>query len=187
MLLAHFGIAVFIVGVTTVSGFQRENDVRMEIGDTTSVAGYDVRMESIEQIRGPNYNASRATLTVTSGGQPVATIAPERRVYTASGQSMTEVAIDRSLLRDVYVALGDPVDGKSWSVRVYHKPLVNWIWLGCLLMAFGGVLAVTDRRYRGKVRVDSPAATPSAAPAGGGIGGRPVAARVAGTTRSAAS
>ncbi len=152
MVLAHFGVAVFVVGVTVVSGFQSENDVRMEPGDTANVAGYQVRLDKVEDFRGPNYEASRATLTITQDGKRVATVTPDRRVYNVSRQPMTEVAIDRGLLRDVYIALGDPVSATAWSVRLHHKPFVNWIWIGCVLMALGGFLAVLDRRYR-KVRV----------------------------------
>ena len=148
MLLAHFGVAVFIVGVTVVSGFQSENDVRMEIGDTAKVAGYEMRLDKVEEIRGPNYVASRAALSVTRDGALVSILTPERRVYNVSRSPMTEVAIDRGLTRDVYIALGDPVGAGAWSVRLHHKPFVNWIWIGCVLMALGGVLAVLDRRYR---------------------------------------
>ena len=153
---------MFIVGVTVVSGFQSETDVRMEPGDTASVAGYQVRLDKIEDFSGPNYEASRATLTITQNGKLVATVMPDRRVYNVSRQSMTEVAIDRSLLRDIYIALGDPVSATAWSVRLHHKPFVNWIWLGCMLMALGGLLAVMDRRYR-KVRVHASQQTRSGA------------------------
>ena len=170
MLLAHFGVAVFIVGVTVVSGFQSEIDVRMELGDTATVAGYQMRLDKIDEVRGPNYKAQRATLSISQGGKPIATLTPDRRVYNVSGSPMTEVAIDRGLLRDVDVALGDPVSATAWSVRLHHKPFVNWIWIGCVLMALGGGLAVLDRRYR-KVRVRSagaaPAARPTPMPAGG--------------------
>jgi cytochrome c-type biogenesis protein CcmF len=162
MLLAHLGVAVFIVGVTVVSGFESENDVRMEVGDTATVAGYQVRLEKIEDVQGPNYQASRATLSLMRDGKLVATARPDRRVYNVSRSPMTEVAIDRGLLRDVYIALGDPVSATAWSVRLHHKPFVNWIWIGCVLMALGGLLAVMDRRYR-KVRVDWPAPLPAGA------------------------
>ena len=175
MVLAHFGIAVFIVGVTVVSGFQSENDVRMEVGDTASVAGYQMRLDKIEDVRGPNYESSRATIDVSRDGKTIATLLPDRRVYNVSRSPMTEVAIDRGLLRDVYVALGDPVSATAWSVRLHHKPFVNWIWIGCVLMALGGGLAVLDRRYR-KVRARSPApalATPPApSPKGAGVAAR---------------
>ncbi len=166
MLLAHFGVSVFIVGVTAVSGFQSEKDVRMEIGDTTTVAGYTVRLDALAQVKGPNYVASRATLSASRDGLAFTTLTPERRIYNVSRMPMTEVAIDRGIGRDLYVALGDPVSDTAWSVRVHHKPFVNWIWIGCVLMALGGLLAVLDRRYR-RVRVAAarPAApAPDAAP-----------------------
>ena len=174
MLMAHCGVAVFIVGVTVVSGFQSENDVRMEPGDTTSVAGYSLRLDNVVEVRGPNYVASRATLSVSHGARVMAPLMPERRIYNVSRMAMTEVAIDRGIGRDLYVALGDPVSGTAWSVRVHHKPFVNWIWGGCVLMALGGMLAVLDRRYRRQTR-----AAVEPAPAGHGAGttaasGRPL-------------
>lgn len=150
MLLAHFGVSVFIVGVTVVSGFQSENDVRMEPGETASVGGYRFQLEAINPITGPNYTAARATVTVTQDGAPVAVLYPERRIYTVSRMPMTEVAIDRGVRRDLYVALGEPVSATAWSIRLHHKPMVNWIWGGCVLMALGGFLAVLDRRYRAR-------------------------------------
>jgi len=123
----------------------------MEPGEHAALAGYDLQLLHVRDVRGPNYQASRATVTVRRGGPEgavIATLTPERRVYDVSRQPMTEVAIDRGFTRDFYVALGDPVDGTAWSVRLHHKPLVNWIWIGCLLMAGGGVLAVLDRKYR---------------------------------------
>ena len=148
MLLAHFGVAVFVFGVTMVGGFSSESDVRMEVGDVTAAGRYEVRMDGVRDIVGPNYQAVRATLLLTESGKPIATLHPERRVYNISRSPMSEIAIDRSLRRDVYVALGEPVSATAWSVRVHHKPFVNLIWLGCLLMAGGGLLAVLDRRYR---------------------------------------
>ncbi len=169
MLLAHFGVAVFVVGVTVVSGFNNEIDVRMEPGETATVGGHSFRMEAVRELRGPNYVASQATISVMRDGQPVSTLLPERRVYNVSRSPMTEVAIDRGFTRDLYVALGEPVSNTAWSVRVHHKPFVNWIWLGCLLMALGGLLAVLDRRYRAR-RGSLAEAAP--APAGAGPGPR---------------
>ena len=160
MLLAHGGVAVFIAGVTVVSGFQSENDVRMEPGDSAQVGGYTFRLDTIRPVEGPNYSSVRATLTVTRAGDTVATLYPERRIYKVSRMPMTEVAIDRGLDRDLYVALGEPVSSTAWSVRLHHKPLVNWIWIGCLLMALGGLLAVTDRRYRSRRRAAGKAGQP---------------------------
>ena len=165
MLLAHFGVSVFIVGVTVVSSFQSENDVRMEPGDTAAAGGHSFKLESVKQITGPNYSAHQARLTVSRDGRVVATLLPERRVYTVSRTAMTEVAIDRGVSRDLYVALGEPVSTTAWSVRLHHKPFVNWIWGGCVLMGLGGLLAVMDRRYR--ARVKAPASSTALSPASG--------------------
>ena len=164
MLLAHFGVAVFIVGVTAVGSFQSESDVRMEVGDTTRLAGYSLRLEQVQEVRGPNYVSARAVLSVSHDGQALTTLTPERRIYTVSRMPMTEVAIDRGVTRDLYVALGTPVSNTAWSVRVHHKPFVNWIWGGCVLMALGGVLAVLDRRYRVRRSAVAPAAVNNTAP-----------------------
>ena len=167
MLLAHFGVAVFIVGVTMVSGFQSETDVRMEVGDTASVAGFTFKLEGVTQVPGPNYTASRAVVSISRDGRAVATLSPERRVYTVRGMPMTEVGIDRGFTRDLYVALGDPVSATAWSVRLHHKPFVNLIWIGCLLMALGGLLAVLDRRYRRQ-----PVAAPEKTTPASGVGAK---------------
>jgi cytochrome c-type biogenesis protein CcmF len=156
MLLAHLGVAVFILGVTVVMSFQTEVDVRMEPGDTATVGGFQFRLEAVNPVRGPNYTAMRGTLTVKRGDQSVATLTPERRVYDVSRAPMTEVAIDRGVGRDLYIALGEPVSQTAWSVRLHHKPFVNWIWGGCVLMALGGFLAVMDRRYRARRNVVTP-------------------------------
>ena len=148
MLFAHVGVAVFVAGVTVVSGYQSESDVRMQVGETATVGGYVFTMQGVREVKGPNYVAAQASISVTRNGEPVTTLWPERRVYNVSRSAQTEVAIDRSLARDLYVALGEPVSPTAWSVRLHHKPLVNLIWLGCLLMAGGGMLAVLDRRYR---------------------------------------
>jgi len=150
MLLAHLGVSVFVLGVTVVSGFQSESDVRMTTGESTSAGGYTFTLQGVREIKGPNYVAAQASILVTHGDKPVTTMWPERRIYTVTRSPMTEVAIDRRLSRDLYVALGEPVSATAWSVRVHHKPLVNLIWLGCLLMAGGGFLAVLDRRYRSR-------------------------------------
>jgi cytochrome c-type biogenesis protein CcmF len=160
MLLAHFGIAVFVVGVTVVNGFQVEKDLRMEPGEVTQIAGMTVRFDGVSEKRGPNYTAARGTLTLTRGDRLLATLYPERRNYTVSRMPMTETAIDRGFTRDLYVSLGEPLSATAWSVRVYYKPLVGWIWGGCLLMALGGVLAVLDRRYRAQRRVSAAAPAP---------------------------
>ena len=148
MLLAHFGVAIFIIGVTAVRGFETEQDVRMQIGSVSQSGGYDFKMVSLQTIAGPNYAAVQGQFDVSKNGKPVTTLFPEKRIYTASQMPMTEAAIDSGLTRDLYVSLGEPINEKEWSVRIYHKPFIDWIWAGCFLMAFGGFIAITDRRYR---------------------------------------
>ena len=148
MLLAHCGVAVFIIGVTLVKGYETERDVRMAIGDTVAVGGYTFRFEGVENTTGPNYRAARGNVTVLQGEQTVRVMHPEKRIYNAQNMPMTEAAISTGLFGDLYVSLGEPVSDGAWSVRVYRKPFVTWIWGGCIIMALGGFLALSDRRYR---------------------------------------
>src|SRR5438309_2293588 len=147
MHLAHIGVAVFVAGITVVTGYQTEKDVKMQIGDSVSAGGYEFRLDNISELQGPNYQAVRADMRVTKGGELVTMMYPEKRSFTASQNVTSETAIDRSIFRDLYLSLGDQVEGGGWTVRVYHKPLVNWIWLGALMMAIGGAFAITDKRY----------------------------------------
>jgi cytochrome c-type biogenesis protein CcmF len=155
MHLAHVGIAVSIVGVTMVKNFEVERDVRMAPGDTISVGGYTFRFKGVGDVPGPNYRAARGEIELLKDGNVLRMMNPEKRTYFSSAMPMTEASIDPGLTRDVYVSLGDPLDGNdgAWSVRVYYKPFVDWIWGGALLMAIGGVLAASDRRYRLKSHV----------------------------------
>jgi cytochrome c-type biogenesis protein CcmF len=164
MLLAHVGVAVFVVGVTLVKGYEAEKDARMAPGDTLVLGGYAYRFDSVREVQGPNYVAARATITVTKGSTTVATLHPERRVYRVQEMPMTEAAIDNGTFRHLYVALAEPVGNDAWIVRVHYKPFVAWIWGGCVLMALGGILAATDRRYRALSRAQQSAAY-AAAPA----------------------
>jgi len=148
MLLAHLGVAVFVVGVTLVKGYESERDVRMSPGDTVELAGYVFRFDGVRDVNGPNYVAARADIHVSRGGRTVTRMHPEKRTYRVQNQPMTEAAIDPGFTRDLYVSLGDSVGPTSWIVRVQVKPFVDWIWGGCLLMALGGLLAASDRRYR---------------------------------------
>ena len=152
MHLAHIGIAVFVVGVALVNGYQTEKDVKMAPGDTVSVGGYTFRFNGVRPQPGPNYQALVGDVDLLRDGRVLRQLKPEKRHYFASTMPMTEAAIDSGLLRDVYVSLGEPIDRArpegEWAVRVYHKPFVGWIWGGCLIMALGGFLAASDRRYR---------------------------------------
>src|SRR3990167_311142 len=147
---AHLGVAIFIIGVTLVNGYETERDVRMEVGDTLREGGYEFRFNGATEIEGPNYMAAKGHMTVSKNGKLVTELYPEKRQYNASGMPMTEAAIDTGWLGDLYVSLGEPIPDSNgaWAVRVYIKPFVDWIWAGCLLMALGGVLAISDRRYR---------------------------------------
>ncbi len=149
MQLAHLGIAVFIIGVTLVKGYETERDVRMNVGDTLNAGGYVFRFDGVTEVQGPNYMAAQGLVTVRKDDKLLTVLHPEKRTYNASGMPMTEAAIRTGLLRDLYVSLGEPIpDTEAWAVRVYIKPFVDWIWAGCLLMALGGVMAISDRRYR---------------------------------------
>ena len=166
MQLAHLGIAVFVIGVTLVKGYETEKDVRMAPQDTVDVGGYTVRLLGVKDAVGPNYRASVGEVELSKDGKLLRTMHPEKRNYFSSAMPMTEAAIDTGLTRDVYVSLGEPVgvaDGTgAWSVRVHHKPFVDWIWGGCLLMALGGLVAASDRRYRIKSKITAAAKTPGA-------------------------
>jgi cytochrome c-type biogenesis protein CcmF len=148
MLLAHCGVGAFIIGVTLVRGFETEKDVRMMVGDTVEVGGYTFQLTGLDQVPGPNYESTRGHIQVTRNGRDIALLHPEKRFYPVQQMPMTEADMDSGLTRDLYVSLGEPVGGGAWVVRVYHKPFVDWIWGGAFLMAIGGVVAVTDRRYR---------------------------------------
>ncbi|HXR57151.1 MAG TPA: heme lyase CcmF/NrfE family subunit [Casimicrobiaceae bacterium] len=156
MLLAHLGVAVFIVGVTLVKGYEVERDVRLDVGQSIDVRGETYTFRGVSEQAGPNYDATVGTIDVTRSGKPVTTLTPQKRTFRASGQVMTEASIDWGVGGDRYVSLGEPVTDKgaagAWSVRIYVKPFVDWIWGGCLVMALGGFCAVADRRYRLAVR-----------------------------------
>jgi cytochrome c-type biogenesis protein CcmF len=158
MHIAHLGIAVFVVGVTMVGGFQDEKDVRMEPGDTVQVGGHEFKFMGVRDVAGPNYAAARGEFLVSKDGKPGRTLFPEKRTFRSSSMPMTNAAIDAGLTRDVYVSLGEPLEGKAWAVRVYYKPFVDWIWGGCLFMALGGLFALADRRYRLQVKARESAA-----------------------------
>jgi cytochrome c-type biogenesis protein CcmF len=152
MLLAHLGVAVFIVGVTLVKGYEIEQDVRLDVGQNVAVGGYEFRFLGVQPGPGPNYRAVTGTVEVRKDGRLIETLHPEKRIYNASGQTMTIAAIAVGILGDRYVSLGEPLVADNlngaWAVRIYLKPFIDWIWSGAFLMAIGGFVAVCDRRYR---------------------------------------
>jgi cytochrome c-type biogenesis protein CcmF len=164
MTLAHLGVAAFILGVALVKGYETERDLRMQPGDKVAIGGYEFTFKGTRESRGPNYAAMVGDFEVRREGSTtlLRQMHPEKRVYHASGQTMTEADIDTGLLRDLYVSLGEPVGDGAWGVRVYHKPFVDWIWGGCFLMALGGFVALSDRRYRARKAVAVPAGAAAA-------------------------
>ena len=169
MHFAHMGVAVFVIGITLVKGYETERDVRLAPGQSTTEGGYEFKFVSIADKPGPNYQAIVGRFEVLRAGETVEVMFPEKRTYVTTGQTMTEAAIDPGLTRDLYVSLGEPVENATdgaWGVRIYVKPFINWIWFGCIFMALGGALAISDKRYRLKVKriAATPAGTPPATP-----------------------
>jgi len=148
MMLAHVGVAVTAIGITLVSVYSEERDMRMAPGDTMELADYKFKFLGTKPVKGANFVADQGTLEISLDGESVVTLYPEKRRYNVKKSMMTEASIDPGLFRDLYVALGEPLADGAWAVRVHYKPYVRWLWLGGLLMALGGILTVFDKRYR---------------------------------------
>jgi cytochrome c-type biogenesis protein CcmF len=148
MSLAHFGLGVFVLGISQVSSFGAERDVRLAPGTSATLGRYEFHLEAVKQVQGPNYDADVGTVSVERNGREIAVLRPEKRLYRAQQSVMTEAAVDHTLLRDVYVALGEPFDNGDWGLRLYYRPMMRLVWLGGVLAFLGGLLAISDRRYR---------------------------------------
>jgi len=148
MAVAHFGIGVFVLGVAVTSAFSIEQDASLRPGDSHSIGGYEFRFLGTKDVEGPNYSAIEGEIVVMEGDKQIAVLSPQKRVYRVQRNPMTESGIQPRLSRDLYVALGEPLGDDAWSVRIQYKPLIRLIWLGALIMAFGGALSASDRRYR---------------------------------------
>ena len=148
MWLAHFGVGIFIIGVTLVGSLDQNIDVKMKEGQRAELAGYTFLFRGAVDADGPNYDAARGIIELSRDGRALGTLTPEKRVYRAQGMPMTEASLDIGVFRDVYVSLGEQLPDGAWIVSLYYKPFISWIWMGCLLMALGGVFAASDRRYR---------------------------------------
>jgi cytochrome c-type biogenesis protein CcmF len=151
MWVAHIGIAVFIIGVTFVTQFDVEKDVRMSPGQSVELNAYRFQFDGVHAHTGPNYQSQRGTVRVFTADREIAVLHPEKRTYRVQTKPMTEAGIDAGFTRDIYVSLGEALGGGDWALRLYYKPFVRWIWLGGILIAFGGLLAASDPRYRSKV------------------------------------
>jgi cytochrome c-type biogenesis protein CcmF len=168
MWLAHIGVAFFIVGITVVTQFDVEKDERMSPGQSVDVGGYNFRFDGVREEQGPNYKAERGTVRVSKGETEIAVLHPEKRVYHVQTKPMTEAGIDAGFMRDIYVSLGEPLGNGDWSMRMYYKPMVRWIWFGGLLIAAGGLLAASDPRYRQLLLRQAARDAGGPLPAGGG-------------------
>ncbi len=148
MTFGHIGLAVFVVGVTITMTYHIERDLRMVPGESYELAGYELRFIGVKKVDGPNYTADEALIEIWDGDRKVDDLIPQKRIYSDFSSPMTEASIDVTMFRDIYSALGEELENGAWSMRVYYKPFIRWIWMGTVLMAFGGFLAISDRRYR---------------------------------------
>ncbi|PQJ67499.1 heme lyase CcmF/NrfE family subunit [Photobacterium angustum] len=148
MVLGHIGLAISIIGITLVSNYDIERDLRLSPGQSVNVKGYDFHFAGLRDADGPNYDGYIADFNISRRGINVTTLHAEKRFYSVAGSMMTEAAIDSGITRDLYVAMGEKLGDGAWAVRIYYKPFVNWMWAGALLMALGGALAISDKRYR---------------------------------------
>ncbi|MEN8167971.1 MAG: heme lyase CcmF/NrfE family subunit [Pseudomonadota bacterium] len=148
MVLGHLGVAVSIIGIAFVSIYDIEKDLRMSPGQSVELAGYQFLFEGVTEQPGPNYRSNTGNFRISKDGREIGELHPEKRIYFVQTKPMTEAAIDVGLTRDLYISLGEPLGGGDWALRIYYKPFVRWIWLGGILMALGGLLAISDRRYR---------------------------------------
>ncbi|MEE9142197.1 MAG: heme lyase CcmF/NrfE family subunit [Gammaproteobacteria bacterium] len=147
MTVAHLGVGLFVLGVTVTKSFGIEEDLRLDPGEQVDVSGYSFMFRDVTRFEGPNYSAIQGEFLVAKDNKPVAVLWPQKRVYRVQQNPMTEAAIDGKLTRDLFVALGEPLDRGAWSARIQYKPLLRFVWLGALFMAFGGLIVATDRRY----------------------------------------
>ncbi|MEO0865802.1 MAG: cytochrome c-type biogenesis CcmF C-terminal domain-containing protein, partial [Pseudomonadota bacterium] len=146
--VAHAGLGITMLGVAGITAWQSE-DIRVaQLGQPFEVGGYTLTLDKVEDVEGPNYLSTMGFVTLARNGREIAQLRPEKRIYPVAQMPTTEAAIDYNLARDVYVVIGDPQQGGGWAVRTYIKPLTNWIWIGCTLMALGGFLSLSDRRFR---------------------------------------
>ncbi len=165
MSVAHFGVGMFVIGVTIVSAFTEEADVSVRQGESVSVAGYDFELRSLRNVEGPNYQAVEGEIDIHKDGEFVAQLRPQKRTYLVQQSPMTEAGIEASWNRDLFVALGDPLGNDTWSLRVQYKPMIRFIWMGAFVMALGGMLAASDRRYRLTAKVKEKTTNLSGEPA----------------------
>jgi cytochrome c-type biogenesis protein CcmF len=162
MVIAHAGVGIFAIGASGVESYKIEKDVALKPGMTFSIAGYDFRFVKAIDVRGPNYDAVQATVEVRHGGKLITTLEPQKRHFWVQQTDNSQAAISVNWARDLFVAMGNPLGAGAWSMRIQYKPLVRYIWLGAIIMAVGGIVAATDRRYRSRIRATSTDPVPGA-------------------------
>ena len=164
MSLAHFGVGVFVIGVAMVESTTFEKDIRFEPGQTVEAAGLTFRLNEVATVKGPNWAADEARVSVLRNGKEILLMTPQKRRYYRSGQVMSQIELRPGFTRDLYVALGEPLSGGAWSMRIHIKPFIRWIWGGAVLMLIGGLVSATDRRYwvRRRAEIEEPGGTPPA-------------------------
>ena len=151
MCIAHLGVGMFAIGASGVESYKIEKDVALKPGGSFAIAGYDLKFVNAVNVRGPNYDAVEAMVEVTRAGKLVAVLRPQKRHFWVQQTDNSQAAISVNWARDLFVAMGNPLGEDAWSMRIQYKPLVRYIWLGALVMALGGLMAATDRRYRVKM------------------------------------
>jgi cytochrome c-type biogenesis protein CcmF len=155
MSVAHFGVGLFVLGVTLVSAFGIEMDRALRPGQSLEIGAYRLEMRELRDVEGPNYSAWEGVIDIRRNGKFIGEVRPQKRQYLVQKNWMTEAGILADWNRDLFVALGDQLGSDVWSVRVQYKPMIRFIWLGALVMALGGLIAATDRRYRVRVRAET--------------------------------
>ncbi|MYM54069.1 heme lyase CcmF/NrfE family subunit [Thalassovita mangrovi] len=146
--VAHAGLGVTMLGISGLMAWEQEDILVAQTGEPFDIAGYTLVLDKVERVQGPNYFSTMGTFSLSKDGKAISTLHPEKRTYPVAKMPTTEAAIDNGFLRDIYVVIGDPQTDGGWAVRSYYKPLANWIWGGSILMAIGGMLSLSDRRYR---------------------------------------
>ncbi|MET0533879.1 MAG: cytochrome c-type biogenesis CcmF C-terminal domain-containing protein, partial [Steroidobacter sp.] len=154
MSVAHFGLAMFIIGATTVESYKEEADLSLKPGQSVEHAGFVFSVTKLENVAGPNFEAVQSEVVITRDGKQIAVRHPQKRVYRVQKSAMTEAGIDAGWNRDLFVAMGEPLGDGAWSYRLQYKPMVRFVWLGAAIMALGGLIAACDRRYRKRVTVN---------------------------------
>ena len=152
MVIAHVGVGLFVIGVTVTETYRIEKDIALKPGESMTIKDYEFRFVSSKRVNGPNFQAVEGEVVISEGGKQIAVLHPQKRVYRVQRSPMTEAGIEVGWNRDLFVAMGEELGQGAWSMRLQYKPMVRFIWLGCLVMALGGLIAVTDRRYRVRAR-----------------------------------